>query len=130
MSVVTIDDVKNAGALLFINNAVGHHKQVADDDIQKIIDEVEDQTVLWLSSNGIVFNENYKMNYNTKRLIVLETLINIAISYNISNTKDYITTLKEERDSFKKGLEENMPRFTSKAKHISPPKLKDGKVFY
>lgn len=125
MNFVTVSDVKKAGALLF-NLPSGNYKNVTDEDIEKTADEIEKQTVLWLNSNGI---DTRALNYNAKRLIVLETLINIAISYNISSGEDYIKTLREERDRYKKELEENMPRFSMKSKHVSPPRLKDGDVF-
>lgn len=126
---IKIEDIKKASALLNYNSK-GQFQTPSDEDISKLIEDIENQTLLWLKSNGIVFDNNNPINYNTKRLIILECVINLAISYNSTAGSDYIKKISEERDYYRDQLKENLPRFTNKNKSSSPPRLKNGNVFH
>lgn len=129
----TVDDVKKSAVLFQYGDTAGNQKSITDEHIQSLIDDVSAQVEQWLSQNNIPIpkQDNKLAGYNVKRLIVLEVIINLALSYynNRSAEDDYIGGLKKERDYYRFLLKDNMRRLVGTNVTSRVPRLKRGGVF-
>lgn len=129
----TVDEVKSSAALFQYGTVTGNQKYITDDLINKLINDITLQVEQWLSQNNIPIPEttNELAGYNIKRLIVLEVIINLALSYYVTRSAedDYIGNLKKERDYYKEELKNNIRNLTGQQVVSKIAQLKDGNVF-
>lgn len=129
----TKDDIKKSAILFQYGENTGGQKSITDEHINSLIDDVYAQVAQWLNQNNIPIpkTDNDLAAYNVKRLIVLEVIINIALSYynNRSAEDDYIGSLKKERDYYRDLLKENIRRLSGSNLSSKIPRLKNGQVF-
>lgn len=127
----TVDEVKRSAILLQYGDTHGHQKSITDEHISSLIEDISADVKRWINQNNISISDEKIASYNVKRLVILEVIINLALSYYNSRglEDDYIGSIKKERDYYRDLLKENMRRFTGSMKTSKVPRLKNGNVF-
>lgn len=117
MSIATIEDIKtNAKLLDYGDNR--NSKQITDSEIETTLLLVTKQVITWLS--GLEFDTKV-LNYYVKRYITLETIVVLCLSNYSDTKKDYIESIKLERDKYFELIEKNTRRFMGGIKRIKQP---------
>lgn len=126
MITATIDDVKLSAKLLDYGDNV-HSKQITDAEIDRHLTDITKQVNTWISELGLEGDDNGV--YYAKRYIILETIVALSLSNYTDGKKDYIDSLKLERDKLYELIEKNTRRFIGNKKVSKLPSLSDGGLF-